>query len=753
MRWLGASAAVTAPVVVLCVALQLLGCALAQARPSVARRLEESNGLLSHARYLRWQRLQATWSASSHTDAASRLASHELLQTLSTDFQMPMRKLRETPAASGEGPAESAAACSGLLEAVAQRSASFSASLRASEGIVSASTEAVLTRPGAQFTVLVPPPSLADTLLAAFRDGDVDMDTARSTVLLHVLPQRVSVAGLRRLGGGAAVATLSAGANLTVRLAGPEAVELSHGSVRALITDAAIPACGTQSMLHSVDMMLLPQGFALPPPDAYPTLSEGGVGGSGKGLAGGVIAGIVLACVAVVLAMLAGVVFLRKRHASCVLRAEKTKDPVPRITTNCDRPTLLPYGLHGPPQSDRAGRDGSPTVTHSWNPVATLSEFADDDGDDEDGDGIAATVLRVPRALVTAGGSSPAGAAAVSLFAATGDPSSSSHAAPHTAGTTPGSSARHANAAADLAPPLPGARAEERRQWLSHQLDCIGTTPLLQRFVLLGPTERRHSENSVVQYARSTEDDEDYAFKFFISREKFEAERTVFAHWILGAMLPRLEGLYDNRDAALQDPRGHALPPCVIMERGESLAEWFQRRKPDLRTALPVVANIAKRVAGMHRGGYVHRDLKPGNIMWLPRDSQWSLIDFGVAAEIGRPAPLNCTPPYAPPEVVAAWNGGRMSVTATHALDAWALGVVVFEMLTGRPPLDTALGSIDAVREALLGEAPLPWERLSPEDRRRLGPCKGPVLLLLQRDPLMRPSLDLFYHKCNALIT
>lgn len=92
----------------------------------------------------------------------------------------------------------------------------------------------------------------------------------------------------------------------------------------------------------------------------------------------------------------------------------------------------------------------------------------------------------------------------------------------------------------------------------------------------------------MVQFARSMDDEEEYAFKFFISRDKFEAERTATAHWILGAMLPRLEGMYDSRGSPLNDPRGHALPPCIIMERGESLLEWFQRRKPDLRTALPV---------------------------------------------------------------------------------------------------------------------------------------------------------------------
>lgn len=56
------------------------------------------------------------------------------------------------------------------------------------------------------------------------------------------------------------------------------------------------------------------------------------------------------------------------------------------------------------------------------------------------------------------------------------------------------------------------------------------------------------------------------------------------------------------------------------------------------------------------------------------------------------------------------------------------------------------------VREALMGQGALPWERLGSEDRRRLGPLKGALMLLLQRDPQMRASLDLFYHKCNALL-
>ncbi|NJR42367.1 MAG: hypothetical protein HC767_06605 [Akkermansiaceae bacterium] len=56
----------------------------------------------------------------------------------------------------------------------------------------------------------------------------------------------------------------------------------------------------------------------------------------------------------------------------------------------------------------------------------------------------------------------------------------------------------------------------------------------------------------------------------------------------LGKLLPRLEGIIDNADGALVDPAGHKLPPCIIMERGESLDEWSRRRKPDMWAAMPV---------------------------------------------------------------------------------------------------------------------------------------------------------------------
>jgi serine/threonine protein kinase len=90
---------------------------------------------------------------------------------------------------------------------------------------------------------------------------------------------------------------------------------------------------------------------------------------------------------------------------------------------------------------------------------------------------------------------------------------------------------------------------------------------------------------------------------------------------------------------------------------------------------------VSERIAELHEAGYVH--LKPCNVIWLPRENRWVLIDFGMTAKIGRRAAVGFTPNYAPPEVLNASLKGKKFMTVDSAVDAWALGVIAFELLTG----------------------------------------------------------------------
>ena len=100
---------------------------------------------------------------------------------------------------------------------------------------------------------------------------------------------------------------------------------------------------------------------------------------------------------------------------------------------------------------------------------------------------------------------------------------------------------------------------------------------------------------------------------------------------------------------------------------------------------MQVLSHIAERLRDLHAAGYVHRDLKPGNIMWLPRKKRWTLIDFGCAACTGTHAPTGFSLYYAAPEALQAYVAGAGGVQAEEALDAWSLGVLAIELFTAAP--------------------------------------------------------------------
>ena len=157
---------------------------------------------------------------------------------------------------------------------------------------------------------------------------------------------------------------------------------------------------------------------------------------------------------------------------------------------------------------------------------------------------------------------------------------------------------------------------------------------------------------------------------------RFQTERQILA----GLSHPGIARLLDGGIS----PDGR---PYMVMEHvdGEPVTRHVLRRRLDLAAILDLFARIAEAVADAHANLIIHRDLKPENIL-VTADGRIKLLDFGVAKilsgnplEDSRTRATPLTPSHAAPEQL----GGRPVTTAT---DVYALGVVLYEMLTGVSP-------------------------------------------------------------------
>jgi eukaryotic-like serine/threonine-protein kinase len=149
--------------------------------------------------------------------------------------------------------------------------------------------------------------------------------------------------------------------------------------------------------------------------------------------------------------------------------------------------------------------------------------------------------------------------------------------------------------------------------------------------------------------------------------------------------------------------------PFLVLEllEGQTLADRLRRGGAlSPLDAARIGAAVADGLDVAHRAGIIHRDIKPSNIM-LTASGEVKVMDFGIAAAWEAHSTtgqqLLATASYAPPERI---TGGR----ASPAGDLYSLGVVLYEMLTGRPPFlaDTA----ELLLRAHLREAPRPVRSL-----------------------------------------
>jgi serine/threonine protein kinase len=154
--------------------------------------------------------------------------------------------------------------------------------------------------------------------------------------------------------------------------------------------------------------------------------------------------------------------------------------------------------------------------------------------------------------------------------------------------------------------------------------------------------------------------------------------------------------------------------PYLVMELvpGSSLAEKLAAAPLEARAAAELVRALASAMQHAHERGIIHRDLKPANVLLLP-DGTPKITDFGLAKRLDvgegqtRAGQLLGTPSYMAPEQAAAQKG-RVGPTA----DVYALGAVLYECLTGRPPFKGAT-PWETVLQVLHAD-PVPPRRLRP---------------------------------------
>lgn len=119
----------------------------------------------------------------------------------------------------------------------------------------------------------------------------------------------------------------------------------------------------------------------------------------------------------------------------------------------------------------------------------------------------------------------------------------------------------------------------------------------------------------------------------------------------------------------------------------------LQIHKGNYSVSTQVLLDVAVRIEALHNAGWAHRDLKPGNIMFVRRTMRWVLIDFGVCAPIGSQASVRGTIKYAAPETIVALREDQRTMVSTGAVDAWSLGMIACEMLLGYYPLGPLVSS------------------------------------------------------------
>ncbi len=255
------------------------------------------------------------------------------------------------------------------------------------------------------------------------------------------------------------------------------------------------------------------------------------------------------------------------------------------------------------------------------------------------------------------------------------------------------------------------------------------STPTLRRYEILGAIGQ--GTMAVVYRARDASVGRFVAVKVLWPtemlgedvRERFLREARVTA----GLTHPNVVAVYDVGE------EGGRLYLVMELVEGRSLRAVMEEGKATLRELVVMLEKVARGVGAAHRKGIVHRDVKPANIL-VSAAGEPKVGDFGLAHVGGARASLTKTgvalgtPMYMAPEQVR----GR-SDAVSPAMDVYALGTILYEMVTGRVPVTG--DSVEAVYERILHDRPASMRESNPKLSEALDAI---CLKALEKDPARR---------------
>lgn len=265
-------------------------------------------------------------------------------------------------------------------------------------------------------------------------------------------------------------------------------------------------------------------------------------------------------------------------------------------------------------------------------------------------------------------------------------------------------------------------------------------TAILQRYVLLGPIGR--GGVSVVYHAVDCLSPRKLAIKLLepTMLDDARARDNVRREAMITQRLrhPSVPKVYDFGDAPLPDG---TIVPYVVMEllSGVALAGRLAGGGPmPWREAVSAAATVADVLAVAHRRGVVHRDLTADNIMITP--SGLKIIDFGLATTIDEEEHRRDQPRVLNPSPVRHPVIPRQHITSAHlpADDVYALGVLLYQMLTGTSPYPKSTPSTYLAAGRFRSVAPTPVLAVPGLPRRLADICRA----CMAKRPEERPRSD-----------